>query len=209
MAAVATRRYPKLATRGWVNNNTELKYVDTALTALGVNTTGSISALNLIAQGDESNTRDGRQVCCKSIHVQGFVRTEDQTTEGQLARLMLVWDSQPNSGVIATIALILTSATAVAHTNLDNRERFTVLRDLRFPLGQVSDVATQAYAVGPGVHDVNVFLDLKGVKTTYSGTTATIGVVATGALLWVQIGTAAAGSACTFSGQSRLRFTDM
>lgn len=196
-----------MAIRGWKNNNGELKYLDTGISA-GMNSTGSVTALNLLAVGDDNTTRDGRQITAKSVHIQGFIQPEDQTVNSQLVRWLLVWDSQPNSSTIAAIGDILVTATSISHTNLNNRERFTILRDQRFAVGFVSNVATQAYAVGPGVHVVNEFVPLKELKTTYSGTTAVIGAIATGALLLVLVGTEAGGTAATFNGQARLRFFD-
>jgi len=201
-------RYPKLALRGWKNNNAELKYNDLPSATYIADTTGTVTALNLTAVGDDNTTRDGRQICNRSIHIQGYLAPADNNTGANLARMMLVWDSQPNSGVIATIANILSASTSVSSTNLDNRERFTILRDCRYAQGAVSDTATQAFSNGNNTTVVNEFVNLKDVKTTYSGTTATIGSVATGALLMVTIGSLAAANAGNFIVTTRLRFTD-
>jgi len=197
-----------LATRGWVNNNTELKYNDVAPTTYVADLTGTVTLLNGIAIGDDNTTRDGRQISNKSVHIQGLVYPVDDNTFVNLARVLIVWDSQPNSGTIAGITDILTSADACAPTNLNNRERFTILRDLRFSMGKVSDTATQAFSNGDNTHVINEFIKLKDVKTTYSGTTAAIGSIATGALLMVTIGLAVAASASTVRVSSRLRYTD-
>jgi len=199
---------PTLATRGWVNNNTELKYNDIASASYQADTTGTVTALNLTAVGDDNTTRDGRQIINKSVHVQGILSPEDRTTNTNLARMLLVWDSQPNSGTIAAITDILTAATSVAPTNLNNRERFRILRDCRYACGINDNTATQAFSNGNNTYMINEYVKLGGVKTTYSGTTAAIGSVATGALLMVTIGNQAAGAAGTFIVTTRLRFTD-
>lgn len=208
LAAAVRNRYPKLALRGWKNNNSELKYNDVAAALYVADTTGTVTALNLTAVGDDNTTRDGRQICNRSIHVQGILQPVDTSTSASFTRLMLVWDNQPNSGAIATITNILTAATSIAGTNLDNRERFTILRDLRFAQGSISDVATQSFSNGDNTYCVNEFVNLKDVKTTYSGTTAVIGSVATGALLMVTIGNQAANLGGIFNLHTRLRFTD-
>lgn len=207
---VAVRnRYPKLATRGWNNNNAELKYNDLSSASYVADTTGTVTALNLTAVGDDNTTRDGRQICNKSIHVQGVILPVDVTAIlNSYCRMMLVWDSQPNSGTIAAITDILVASTSLSNTNLNNRERFTILRDCRYSLGAIVTTATQAITVTPGVQVVNEFVNLKDVKTTYSGTTAAIGSVATGALLMVTIGNQAAGDCGRFDLTTRLRFTD-
>lgn len=196
------------ANRGWFNQPGELKYVDLAGASYAGDTTGSVTALNLIAQGDDNTTREGRQCFMKSVHVQGVVRPVDAQCGANYSRMLLVWDSQPNSGSIATITQILTAATSLASTNLDNRERFTILRDCRYAVGGISDTATQAYTIAPGMHMINEFVNLKMQKTTFSGTTATIGSIATGALLLVTIGNLAAGLGSSFDLTSRVRFYD-
>jgi len=196
------------ASRGFYNRPGELKYLDIAATTYAYNTTGTVTALNLLAVGDDANTRDGRQVTCKSIAVTGPIYPEDGATAATYCRTLLVWDSQPNSGVIATIANILTGATSVSNTNLDNRERFTILRDDKVTLGAFNSTATQATAMSPSVTKLDWFVPLNGVVTTYSGTTAAIGSIATGALLLVTIGDTASGLGCTGSFTTRLRFYD-
>lgn len=206
VAVVVRNRYPKLATRGWANNNSELKYTDLARAIYAADTTGTVTALNLTAVGDDNTTRDGRQICNRSIHVFGLLNPLDDATNANYSRLMLVWDAQPNSGAIAAITDILVAASSISSTNLNNRERFTVLRDCRYSQGRVQ----AGYSNGDNTYAINEFVALKDVKTTYSGTTATIGSVATGALLMVTIGseTAASTDGGQFQLTTRLRFTD-
>lgn len=193
-------RYPK--------NNSELKYTDLASTIYAADTTGTVTALNLTAVGDDNTTRDGRQICNRSIHIQGLLKPEDIATASNLSRLMLVWDNQPNSGAIAAITDILVSSTSISSTNLNNRERFTILRDLRYGCGYQSNAVGAVFSNGDNTYALNEFLSLKDVKTTYSGTTAAIGSVATGALLMVTIGSQAPGAGESFELTTRLRFTD-
>lgn len=208
LSRAVRNRYPKLASRGWMNNNAELKYNDLGAAAYGAGTTGTVTCLNLVAVGDDNTTRDGRQICNRSIHVTGMLTPVDATTLVNYARLLLVWDSQPNSGTIAAITDILVASTSLSHTNLNNRERFTVLRDCRYAQGKSDTTATQAISDGNNTYSVNEFVNLKDIKTTYSGTTAAIGSVATGALLMVTIGSGADAAAGSFALATRLRFTD-
>jgi len=195
------------ATRGWTRSSGELQYNDLAAASYACDTTGSVTALNLIAQGDDVNARKGRQINNVSVRVHGMVAPTGPSATPCYARVMLVWDSQPNSSTIATIANILTASTSVSNTNLDNRARFTILRDWKQAMGAFSTTATQAYAQCPTVSEIDWFVPLKGAVTTYSGTTGTIGVVATGALLLVTIGSAGS-NAIAFNATSRLRFKD-
>jgi len=185
----------------------ELKYFDIAATNYQADTTGSVTVLNAMVVGDDNNTRDGRQISNTSLHVQGVVFPQDTTTNNTVSRLMLIWDSQPN-GAIAAVTDVLTAANSISTTNLNNRERFRILRDIRNPHGAVSDVATQTYSNANNTHVINEFISLKGLKTTYNATAAGIASVTTGALLMLTIGSAASTAGATYTLTTRLRFTD-
>lgn len=198
-----------LAVRGWHNKGGELKYSDIAGSNVACDTTGFVTLLNGIAVGDDNTTRDGRQVVITSVHIRGIVFPEDQATGVNLARWLLVWDKAPNSSTDKpTIAQILTAGdNSLAMTNLDNRERFIILRDKQYPFGYQNNTATQAMNVGQNMYDINEYVKLNTI-TTYSGTVNTLGAIATGALWFVTTGTAAAGTATKVSFTSRIRYTD-
>lgn len=205
----ALRNRAPRSSRGWYNKPGELKYTDLSAAAYVCDTTGSVTALNLLAVGDDATTRDGRQVTLKSCQVQGIVGPlTDTVISPTFVRIMLVWDSQPNSGVIATIANILTASTSVANLNLDNRERFTILRDYKTTIGGMNDASGVSYTMSPMHDKIDWFVPLKGLTTTYSGTTAVIGSISHGALLLVTIGNQAAGSAPSANLTTRVRYYD-
>lgn len=185
----------------------ELKYLDIVSTGYVADTTGSVTCLNLTAVGDDNTNRDGRQIINKSIHIQGLLQPSDDSTSPNLSRMLIVWDSQPN-GAIATITDILVASTSVSSTNLNNRERFRILKDLRLSQGKVDTTATSAFSNSDNTYCVNEFIKLNDLKTTYSGTTAVIASVATGALLMVTIGSVVAAAGGTFGVTTRLRFAD-
>lgn len=184
----------------------ERKFIDTTATANGLNTTGVVQAINLSAIGDDNNSRDGRQTLNTSIKIRGLISPEDLTTNPSLVRVLLVWDKQPN-GALATIANILSNATALSMNNLDNKYRFKILRDYQFPVGGQNNTATQTYVQSPTVWDINDFVKLPpDCVTGWTGTTAAIASVATGSLLLVQIGTQAAGTGCNLECFTRVRW---
>lgn len=185
----------------------ELKYLDIASAGYVADTTGSVTCLNLTAVGDDNTNRDGRQIINKSIHIQGLLQPSDDSTSPNLSRMLIVWDSQPN-GAIATITDILVASTSVSSTNLNNRERFRILKDLRLSQGKVDTTATSTFSNSDNTYCVNEFIKLNDLKTTYSGTTAVIASIATGALLMVTIGSVAAAAGGTFGVTTRLRFAD-
>lgn len=185
----------------------ELKYVDLAEATYLMDTTGSVTALNLIAVGDDNTTRDGRQVTIKSVQVHGIVKPVDDTTSTCKGRVMLVWDNANNSGTIATIAQILNQANGTAFPLVDNANRFTILVDRTYSLGRVDTTATQAFSNGSNTFDCEIYKMINAV-TQYSGTTAAIGSIQNGALLLVTIGSIAAGAGGALVASTRVRFTD-
>lgn len=185
----------------------ELKFVDVAQANYACDTTGSVTALNLIAVGDDYTTRDGRQVTIKSVQLHGLLGPVDGTTSDAKCRVMLVWDNAVNSGTIATIAMIMAAATGTAFPLVDNANRFTILVDRTYSLGKVDTTATQTYANCPNVFDVEIYKKLNSV-TQYSGTTAAIGSIQNGGLLLVTLGSASAAAGGNLLASTRVRFTD-
>jgi len=185
----------------------ELKYVDIAATAYAADTTGTVTALNLLAVGDDNTSRDGRQVCIKSVQVRGFVAPIDSSVSNALVRVLIVWDNAVNSGSLPTIAQIMSASNSLSFPLVDNANRFTILVDRAFAIGQVSDTATQAFSNGPGAQVLDIYKKMNAV-TQYSGTTAAIGSIQNGGLYMVTIGSAAANACGQVTCATRVRFTD-
>lgn len=184
----------------------EKKLIDVAASGYACDTTGSVTALNLCPTGDDELARDGKQIEVLTCHLQGYIAPQDSTAGTSLCRVLVVWDAQPN-GALAAVTDILTAATSIANTNLNNRRRFTILRDGRFVLGQISSTATQSYAHSPGAHVYNEFIKVDR-ETLFNGTAANISNITTGALLLVTIGNQAVNAGGTAILSSRVRFVD-
>lgn len=197
-------RQPKGAIQN--NGRKELKYIDVTHTGLVCDTTGTITAINLSAVGDDNTTRDGREITIKSVQLQGLVAPIDSDINPNDSRVMLVWDNAVN-GALPTIANILSTANAFAFPLVDNSDRFTILLDSHSALGQQSSVATQAIAVGAGAHCLRFYKRMNSI-VKYNGTTALIASVQNGGMYLVTVGSQAAGLGGSFSGQTRVRFTD-
>lgn len=187
----------------------ELKVIDTAEAQYAINTTGSVTLLNGVVTNTDFNTRVGRKIQIKSVQIRGFVSPTNVTGAApQLARILLVWDTQNNSAAISTMAQILAVSTSTSFLNLDNRDRYKILKEWMMPLGHIINTATQATAGSPTVHRINIYRKMNN-ETIYSGTTAAITNIATGALLLVTIGSIAAGGTDAIAQLScRVRFTD-
>lgn len=201
---VAVRnRAPRI--KGAIAPSFELKYTDTT-GAYALDTTGAVTPLNLLAVGDDNTTRDGRQVTIKSVQLRGWAYPADSNVSSQKCRVLIVWDNAVN-GALPTVADILTVSSANSFPLVNNAHRFTIIWDKSFVIGQVSDTATQSFAVSPGIIDLEYYKRLNAV-TQYSGTTAAIGSIQNGALYMVTIGVQAAAAGAVAQVVTRVRFTD-
>ena len=111
-----------------------------------------------MANGTDFTDRIGRRINVVSVQVRGYY-IPDYTTppcQPQMARLMIIEDLQTN-GVIATPADILQAVTVSSFMNLNNRDRFRVLREEIMTLGAFNNVATQSYAAGNQIVPINIY----------------------------------------------------
>jgi len=176
----------------------ELKFIDTSLSTGVFNTTGIVIPLNLIAEGDDYTNRDARQAKMVNVTIHGFA-TKGASVVPEKDRWLLVWDNATN-GVLPTIAQILQAVDVNSFPNMDNAQRFTILRD------SMNHTDANAAQVENPAFMIDYFTKLDHI-TQYSGTTAAIGSIQNGALLFVTLGSAAA-TAATMIGNARVRFAD-
>lgn len=199
---------PDFRQGGWKNDGTELKYIDNnGLAGTPAAGGGIVGRFNDMAQGDDVQNRIGRQVKVRSFELRGIVFPEDTTTVDTLVKVSLVWDKQPNSAVVPGVADIFNADASTSFINLNNRKRFTILKEQLFAVGATNNTATQAFAHAPSLYKIDWKVNLKNRLTTYSGTGSS-NTIATGALLLVLTSTAAAGQAASVGYSTRLRFTD-
>lgn len=196
---------------------TERKVKDITPTQYTANTTGSFTLLNGIQLGSDYNNRIGRKVVFKSVYIRGYGANQPQIapavalTGSQLYRMIVFVDMQPN-GATPALTDILQSATSLSQLNLNNRDRFRVLRDRTFAVGPwlLSTTATQSYAAtANAVFKFEEFIRLN-VETIYNaGNAGTIGDINSGALYMLWVGSAASGATDgTITSSIRLRFID-
>lgn len=184
----------------------EKKTIDVDSATYAADTTGTVTLLSEVATGTDFTDRIGRKINMKSVYVRGFLSPVDTTTSFCLSRLLIVYDNQPN-GAAPAITDILKAATSVAQVNLNNRDRFKILIDKQFPLGNNNNTATQAISGSPNVHHVKVFRRLNLIEQ-FGGTTAAVGSITTGAIWMVTVGDNAAADGGVFKLCTRIRFTD-
>jgi len=112
----------------------EFKVID-SVGSTTVSTTGTLTLLNGLAEGDSATTRDGRQVLFKSIQL--FLRgTMNGSATNTTIRSIIFMDKQPNETAPTMASLLATTVAGGvdAYRNLDNRKRFVILHDSRMIL---------------------------------------------------------------------------
>lgn len=117
----------------------EIKNFDVTLATTAITTAGIIvdSTLNLVRLGTDDNNRVGRKISIISIHLRGSLHMPSQTvlsSMNALYRVILYLDTQCN-GATAAVADILATADEKSFLNLDNTDRFIILKDWFFKLG--------------------------------------------------------------------------
>lgn len=201
----------------------EIKAIDIAIANYLLRapaTASNIILLNGVAAGTGFFNRVGARTEMKNIHMRGYI-TNTATAVGQNGRILIVYDRQPTPVAgLPVISEILQSrdqagaatTTSQSEINLDNRDRFVILRDLEFYLPSVTNTAN-VLTNGPQFDgeanmQINEFIKLKGLGTHYKSTAAptTITDIATGALYACFV--SVADSTWTATVGFRLRYQD-
>lgn len=195
-------RVPFVAVRGAIQPRLEMKYVDTTIASGVLDTTGSITLINGISEGDDNTNRNSRSVLIKSVEVRGSAQPTATTGLPQKCRLLLVWDNAAN-GVAPAIADILTAVSPYAYPNVNFERRFTILWDWSFVLGlQAAAVADQV------IVNYDTQLRLNSL-VQFQGTGGTVASIQNGAMYFVSVGGNAAGTtAGTTTCVTRVRFLE-
>jgi hypothetical protein len=198
----------------------EIKAYDFLLdsTAQQLSSTAIISCLNPIASGAGFFQRIGRRIEMKSIRLTASIRFRQAgtTPADDFARVMIIYDKQSN-GAAPTIAAILqsqdnttTSNSPFAGINLNNRDRFEVIRDqmVYLPLLTAANVSGPPDPVAPS-YLMKMYAKLGGRITQFGADAGAIASITTGALLLVvYAGSAPADAQYELAGTTRLRFGD-
>lgn len=201
-------------------NAKELKVADALANAERVSTTGLYRLLNVPVLGTDFSNRIGRKILVKSLYIRGFVTstaaanlTANANAPPQQARLIIVWDMQPN-GVTFGGADLLTSLAPQAMLNLNNRDRFKIVSDTTYEIGvyRDSNVATASIATtGQVIHPISKYIKLGKIETVFNaGSAGVIADINSGALFAVWVGSNAAGANdATAFVSYRARFQDL
>lgn len=193
--------------RGFVGVRGDAKFVDVAAATYACNTTGSVTLLNTIPQGDTVSSRDGKSCRVTSVQIRGRWTVDTATTIAS-QQTCLVWDYDPKK-TLAGLTDVLTSATAYAFPNRENCERFKIIR--KWFSSQCG--ASGAPTTGKEVMDIDEYVRLPpdcNSLYTLTDTTGVIGNLIQGALLLVTVGDQAAGTTdMNLTAACRVNFTDI
>lgn len=188
----------------------ELKFVDTSNQNIAMTTSWQLALVNGVAQGTDYTNRVGRKTTMKSVIFNGNVFNLSTASlnafNGAYCRLVIIYDTQPNSGALPAGTDIFATNDPNSPLNLNNRDRFQVLMDVRKQVSAFLMNATPALATG---NPSNAYFKkyMKCNKDTiFSGTANTISSISTGAVYLCFIADFAAAA---FDYYIRIRFTDL
>jgi hypothetical protein len=184
----------------------ELGYVDLAPASYALDTTGSVTLLNVVAQGAAVTQRVGKKIALKGLQCRGNMSANSTATTNDVAYL-IVYDKRP-TGALPTITDILVTISPFAMNNDANAGRFSILKRVDGML--IGNPAANSFTDCTAL-DADWWLDLKGRETVYKAAgTGTIGDIEQGALYLVTVGQNAAGTTAAALGVGfRLRFLDI
>jgi hypothetical protein len=178
----------------------EVKYVDTSIGQV-VDTTGAVTLIDGMSQGNTVSTRVGRQVSLKKIEYNLVMYPTITTGVDQVGRFILFYDRQTNGAAPAVID-VLTAATPFALYNRDNLKRFRIIADVCKNLNPTSESDTNMVTG-------NVSKSIVGMVQFNAGNAGTVADIISGGLFLLSVGSVAAGAtAGSLAGRARACFTD-
>jgi len=182
------------------------KFFDTAFASYAINTTGSITHLDIVTQGDSVNQRQGKSWQNTNLQIRGML-SQDTTAVANHIAIYIVWDRQPNKAAF-TVTDVLDTAHSASFMKRENKGRFLIVKKWqRVLIGNATTPATGREAI---VIDKWIRLPAECIpQCTAADQTGAIGNRITGALMVLMIGNNAPGTAdSTFGGGFRLGFRD-
>lgn len=183
----------------------ELKVTDTATVVAAVTQAGVVSLLNGTATGTDYTNRTGRKMITKSVLIRLFINTNlVSAQQGDVVRVIIFVDKQSN-GALPAVADVLNTATYAEPMNLNNRDRFIIIRDTIFTMSPAV-YAAAALTAGAPVTRMAKHYKKVSFETIFSGTTNGIASIASGSLCILYISQFASVSTITYN--VRTRFID-
>lgn len=192
----------------FAGRSAELKFFDTAL-AWNFDSTGEVPAtgqLALIPQGVTESTRIGRACVVKSIQIRGNFVFQPTTAASAATTviLLVVQDTQCN-GAAAAVTDVLNSANmSTALINIDNSQRFKILKRITVSMNASAGVTT---AYNNVVRHVDMYKKCY-IPLDFSSTTGALTEIRSNNIFLLAGSDGASDDLVSFGGYARLRFSD-
>lgn len=95
---------------------------------------GTVTCLNLIAQGDQSlSNREGLEIDLQSINARFKITSNDQTNDASLNRI-IIFSDRHNQGVLPLVTELLEAASEMDFKEHDENNRFRIYYDKTFTI---------------------------------------------------------------------------
>jgi len=234
MAAAKARASKKRLQKqpgAYVGTGKEIKAIDIAQNQYAFNapaTPPSMVLLNGIQTGAAFYNRIGSRVEMRSLRIRGAVFNAATDVVNSM-RMVVIYDRQPNGAAPAYSEVFqartqvgAVESAAMTDINLDQRDRFIIVRDIQYTSPSVTNTAgvltngpvypqTSGNVKGSTNDQWNVdeFIFLKGLSTHFKSSTnpSVIGDINTGAL-FITFVTSGVAAKWNFIGTFRLRYDD-
>lgn len=143
--------------------NTEKKYIENlTIGPIIVTSAGRIDCISLIAQGLTDITRVGNSILGASLQLRKNV-VVSAVDPSQTLRMILFLDKNNANGTLPLVTDVLTTADISSMSNINNNDRFVILRD------SVVTVSTS----GDNKNYEKFYVDLTRLHIKFDGTAAT------------------------------------
>lgn len=176
------------------------KFIELTTDATKVlDTTGTVTHLDIIPQGDTVSARTGKSFQLTNFQIRGMMANNAASVISHVA-VYLVWDRQPNKAIAVVGDFLETSgsASATAFAKRENKGRFLCIKKWQRVLIGQGTAGVPVTGREALVIDKWIKLPQECVaQCTAADTTGVIGNRITGALLLVTIGNVAAGTAAS------------
>lgn len=190
----------------------EYKTSDVVTGQNAMTTTGTFTLLHSPVPGTDYTNRIGRKTLIRSVYLKVYVETSASngvytTVAGSPFRWILFCDKQPNGAAPAGTDLLNTSH-PLSHLNLNNRDRFKILKDKTDKLGPFYADTGISYTYANPQNMVYKYYRKMRQEVIYNGGSAgTIADITSGALYFYVL-SEQGGSSHFCNLYARVRFED-
>lgn len=192
-----------------VPGSPEQKWFDRSFVAEASTTTVSFYHLSTLVQGTTQNNRVGAKVQLTRVNCRFRIQKDElnqgQPGSGTLYRIILFIDKQANGNLPGATELLTTNEVFSMY-NLNNTNRFIILKDKQYVLNHTASIQQAANAGTWNMPTAFFKYSRKlALPITYSGTTGAIGEVKSNNLVLALVSTSASTKLDSYT---RIRFLD-